>query len=83
VEFYSQETCSIAFLFQLNILSTKDFPKFVDILFLGAPEKQVVNIDNTDDSGANEEARVKLGLFQTTLLKFLDEVEPEGTRRLM
>ncbi len=82
VELYSQEARSIAFLFQLDFLSAKALPKFVDVLFLGAPEKQIVDIDNADDPSANEETRVKLGLFQSTLLKFLNEIEPEGTRRL-
>ncbi len=83
VELYSQEARSIAFLFQLDFLSAKALPKFIDVLFLGASEKQIVDIDNVDDLSANEETRVKLGLFQSTLLEFLNEIEPEGTRRLM
>ncbi len=82
LELYSQEAGSIASLLQLDFLSTTVLPKFVDILFLGALEKQIVNIDNADDPSADEETRVKLGLFQSTLLEFLSEIEPEGTRRL-
>ncbi len=63
LELYSQEARSIPFLLQLNFLSAKALPKFVDILFLGAPEKQIVDIDNADDQSANEETKVKLGLF--------------------
>jgi hypothetical protein len=83
LELYSQEARSIAFLLQLNFLSAKVLPKFVDLLFLGAPEKQIVDIDNAYAPSANEETRVKLGLFQSTSLKFLNLIEPEGTRRLM
>jgi hypothetical protein len=81
-ELYSQEACSIAFLLQLNFLSAKALPKFIGMIFLGAPEKQIVDIDNADDPSANEETRVKLGLFQSILLEFLNEIETEGTRRL-
>ncbi len=48
MELNSQETSSIAFLFELYFFGTETFPEFIDVFFFGAPEQQIINIYNAN-----------------------------------
>ncbi len=56
MELHSQETGSITFLLKLYFFGTETFPKLKDVFLFGALEEQVINIDNSNDMTANEEA---------------------------
>ncbi len=56
MELNSQETGSIAFLFELYFFGMETFPKLIDVFFFGAPEQQIIDIYNANDTTANEEA---------------------------